>query len=142
VVVLGSAIGAIVAVYVPAAAAVSLGQTDQLVVVGFCLATMAIGTARQVTLVSIMYNVHKGQSSLHDFEAFLRNDFLGVHARMKTRFIVFLLTALRSSLSVGYKRFVGGHSSVAVSAQGGGFNFAMLEGYRRVGLGIGLAINQ
>lgn len=140
-IVLGSSLGSIVAVYVPAAA-VSLGQINQLVVVGFCLAIMAICTARQITLASIMYDVHKGQSSLHDFEALLRNDFWGEHARIRTKAIIFLITTIPLGLSIGYKRFVGGNSSINMPASGGEFGFAMPHGYRRVGLGIGLSMNQ
>lgn len=139
--VLGSCLGSIIAVYVPAAA-VSLGQTNQLVVVGFCLAVMAIGTNRQVTLASIMYAIHRGCASLHDLEALLQNDFWATHAHIRTRITIFLITAIPLGLSIGYKRFIGGYSSVIVPASGGEFGFAMPDGYRRVGLGVGLSMNQ
>ncbi|KAF2822343.1 hypothetical protein CC86DRAFT_409957 [Ophiobolus disseminans] len=140
-VVLSAAAGAIIAVYLPATA-VSLGQTNQLVIVGFCLTIMAMGTTRQITLASIMYDVQRGRSSLQDFEALLRKDLLAMHASVRTKLVVFLLGAIPLALSVSYKRFVGGYSSVEVVAQGAEFGFAMPPGFGRVGVGLAYGVNQ
>lgn len=140
-VVLGAALGSVLAVYYPAAA-VFLGQTNQLVVVGFCLTVMAMSTARQTTLASIMFDVRSGRSSLQDFEALLRRDFWATHAGLRTKVIILLLTATPLALSVSYKRFVGGYSSIEISAPAGQFGYTMPPAFGRVGIGLALTVNQ
>ncbi|KAH7072289.1 hypothetical protein BKA63DRAFT_555083 [Paraphoma chrysanthemicola] len=140
-IVIGGAVASIIAVYLPAAS-VALGQTNQLVIVGFCLTVMAMGTTRQVTFASLLYDVHNGQASLQDLESLLRKDLWALNSGIRTKLIVFLLTAIPLALSASYKQFVGGYSSVEVIAKPGKFGYAMPPGFGRVGAGLALAVDQ
>jgi hypothetical protein len=137
------AAGAITAVY-SSHAAVALGQTNQLVVLGFCLAIMAMGTHRHAIFANISYDVHQGRATVQSLESLLRGDMLLRHTGYTTRSLLLVLTVLPLALSVGYKRAVGGHSSTDTPsfAKGGQFGMAYPPGYQRIGLGQAMASHQ
>jgi hypothetical protein len=57
-----------------------------------------------------------GSSSLQNYDAILRNGIFLSHTGLGWRIIIALFTFLPLALSVGYKRFTGGVSSVLISS--------------------------
>lgn len=122
----------------PQRAAVFLGQTNQLVVVGFCLALMAIACQKQVSLVVLLYSVQSGRASLQDLEAILQNEFFVAKSSALCKAVLFMLTAVPLALSVGYKRCVGGSSLVSSDGVAGPFGLTAAPGNQGIGLGLSL----
>ena len=56
------------------ATAMSLGQTNQLVILGLVLSIMGFSTQRQVQKLTLLYEVRLGASTLQNFDAILRSD--------------------------------------------------------------------
>ncbi|KAF2160379.1 hypothetical protein M409DRAFT_29227 [Zasmidium cellare ATCC 36951] len=122
----------------PQRAAVFLGQTNQLVVVGFCLALMAIACQKQVSLATLQYSIQSGRASLQDLETILQGQFFIAKSSMLCKAVIFLLTAVPLALSVGYKRCVGGSSTVRCDGIAGDFGATAAPGYQNIGLGLSL----
>lgn len=137
------AVVSILAIYLQTLA-VQMGQTNQLIVVGLCLAVMAMGTHRQVRLAGIMYEVQTKQLSIQSFQSLLCMDMFERRGGYRAPSIVALLTLLPLALSVGYKRFIGGTSAMEIAAPALGAPVGMTypPGYQKIGIGITMVILQ
>lgn len=118
--------------------AVYLGQTNQLVIVGFCLAVIALITQRQLSTAFLLYQVQHGTLTLQDLEAIIRTSLFISRTGVLSRLLLLLLLGLPLGLSVAYKRFVGGFSSIEIEGQAGMFGLSSPPGYQRIGLGVSL----
>ena len=121
--------------------AVTLGQTNQLVLVGFALTIMGLCAQRQIILVSLLLQVRLGQSTLQNFDALLRNTAFASHSSFLTRAILLFLLALPLGLSIAYKRFSGSRSAVYIRAQDSDWGFVTAPGWPSSGNGLLLAVN-
>ncbi|KAH8811240.1 hypothetical protein F5884DRAFT_781573 [Xylogone sp. PMI_703] len=133
--------GVSVASVYPQNVAVFVGQTNQLIVVGIALTIMAFCTKRQVTSLVILQEVASGRSTLQNFDALLRDDILTANASMFVRALLVLLFLLPLGLSAGYKRFVGGVSTINVISPGATFGLVGPPGFQAIGLGTSLITN-
>lgn len=118
--------------------AVFLGQNNQLVVVGFCLAIIAIITQRQLSTAFLLHQVQRGSLTLQDVEALLRANMFIPQTSTGSRLLLLFLLLLPLALSVAYKRFVGGISRIQIAAEPGAFGLTGAPGYQRIGLGLSL----
>ncbi|KAI9818435.1 MAG: hypothetical protein M1827_000494 [Pycnora praestabilis] len=127
--------------FVPQSTAVWLGQTDQLIVLGFLLSIMAFCTQRQVQIFGLLWEV-SGKSTLQNFDALLRNTaFTPDRISVSPRALLLFLFALPLALSVSYKKFSGGSSVVGISSTSGYFGTIGPPGYQRIGNGLSLLTN-
>jgi hypothetical protein len=97
--------------------AVSLGETKQLIVVGFLLAIMALCTEAQVRQFSFLIEAHWGKSTLQNFEALLVNEPWSRNISLMPQTILMLLFALPLGLSASYKNYIGGFTSLTTDSQ-------------------------
>ncbi|KAL9003952.1 MAG: hypothetical protein Q9188_003201 [Gyalolechia gomerana] len=93
------------------ATAITLGQTNQLIIVGAAPTVMSLCAQRQILLAAIAIEVRFGQSKLTSFDALLRNSLLSPRIGMFARHVLLVLIILPLSLSVAYKRLSGGFST-------------------------------
>ena len=92
--------------------ATRLGQTNQLIVIGFLLAIEGSCTARHVQLFLLFWEGHSKKAALQNFDGILRKSPLARQLNWIYRTALLFLFALPLALSIGYKRFIGGSSSV------------------------------
>lgn len=121
--------------------AMYLGQKYQLVVLGFALSIMASCSSRQILKFSLVYEAGAGRSTLQNFDALLRFDSLSGAVSLGPRLILPFLYCLPLGLSVGYKEFIGGSTTVETSCTGGWFGFTAAPGYQLIGNGLSLLPN-
>ncbi len=119
--------------------AVYLGQTSQLIVLGLMLAFMGACTQRQVQRLLFVYEARSG-STLQNFDALLRADYLSQTAAVRPRAILLLLFLLPLGLGASYKRFIGGSTTVKVPSLGGWYGLTAAPGYQRIGNGLSLLV--
>ena len=101
-----------------ARAAVFLGQTNQLVVLGLAIAVMGSVTLGQAQCLLITLEARFGQSWLQNYDAILRNKLYGPQTSVRVRSALILLFLLPLGLSSLYKQFVGGQTTVPLSTEG------------------------
>ena len=133
-IVLAAFAGAILAI-VPNSVASYLGQTNQLIVVGFCLSVMALCCQQQVNLTALIIEAHSGRMTVQNCNALLQNSPTATGVGWLTRSLLLLMNALPLALSVGYKRFVDGESTTELLNHTGYFGLVPPLGYERIGLG-------
>ena len=119
--------------------AVRLGQTNQLVFVGFALAVMGLCAQRQMVHASLFLEVQAGESTLQNIDALLRNQPFAWRLGIIPRITLLALLALPVGLSVAYKRFSGGHSAVPWMASDSDWGFVTSPGQPWTGNGLSLA---
>lgn len=121
--------------------AVFLGQTNQLIVIGFLLAIMGYCTQVQVRHLSFLIEAHFGESTLQDYQALLLNDAWDRNIGILPQFILLSLFALPLGLSASYKNYVGGFTSLDVSSSDAGFGLTAEPGKQRIGNGLSLLVD-
>lgn len=122
-----------------------LGVIDQLIVVGFLLSIMNLCLGRVVPAVLLLLEARFGKSTLQNYDAILRNQFLARQADFVWRLVIAILLALPLGLSAGYKTFTGGESSQMVDAHDyigmkPYYGLYALPGLQPLGQDIGLTI--
>lgn len=124
----------VVTVY-SSAFAMYLGQTKQLVVVGFLLSLMALCTQKQALQLSLLFEVHRSNCSIQNIDGLLRNNIFGSYVGFWPRLTLLSLQALPLALSASYKLFAGGFSTQTVSSSPGFFGITNTPGYQHIGQG-------
>ena len=120
--------------------AVSLGQTNQLITLGLMLSVMGYCTQRQVQRVSLYYEAHTGNSTLQNFEAILCTRYFSQAASVQPRLVLLFLFALPLGLSVSYKKFIGGFTTISVPSTDAKFGITAAPGYQLIGNGLSLLV--
>ena len=117
-------------------AAAYLGQTNQLIILGFLLSIMSYCTQRSVLLLARLSEERHGMSKLQNFDALLRNSIIGSRIDIWIRVLLISLFALPLGLSAAYKNYVGGSSSSDF------FGYIYRPEYQRLGaVGIALMVD-
>ncbi|KAJ9614555.1 hypothetical protein H2200_002692 [Cladophialophora chaetospira] len=96
--------------------ATRLGQTNQLVVIGFILSIMSFISFKQAQTFMLVLEARFGQSTLQNYDAILRDEKLGSQTSNIVRFALLFLFGLPLGLSASYKQFVGGSTTISVEA--------------------------
>ena len=122
-------------------AAVFLGQTNQLVVVGFALSVMNLAAQRQIQLAAIVAEVQYGYSKLANLDALLRQSLLSRRLSLVPRLALLVLIALPLSLSAAYKKFSGGFSTSHATFNSSQWGFVSRPGWPWSGNGLSGAID-
>ena len=115
--------------------ACSLGQTYQLIVIGFLLSIMAICTQRQLLQLSLLYEVYLGHPSVKNIDALLKNNPWSPEMGLRPRLSLLLMVILPLALSASYKTFSGGGSSLQTASNPSFFGLVDAPGYQKVGVG-------
>ncbi|KAL8735907.1 MAG: hypothetical protein Q9181_002614 [Wetmoreana brouardii] len=116
------------------AAATSLGQTNQLVVVGFALSIMNLSAQRQVLLAAIHVEAWYGHSKLTHFDALLRKGLLTKRLSLLPRLVLL-------GLSAAYKKFSGGQSMISVGCRDSHWGIISRPGWPWSGNGLSGAVD-
>ena len=120
--------------------AVSLSQTKQLIIVGLMLSIMGYCTQKQIQRLSLYYEARTGKSTLQNFEALLCTDYLSQSASLQPRLVLLFLFALPLVLSVAYKNFIGGFTTINVRSTDARFGLTAAPGYQLIGDGLSLLV--
>ena len=120
--------------------AVSLGQTNQLIILGLMLSIMGYCTQRQVQRLSLYYEARTGNSTLQNFEAILCTDYFFQAASVQPRLVLLFLFVLPLGLSVSYKKFIGGFTTIGVQSTNATFGTTAAPGYQLIGNGLSLLV--
>ena len=120
--------------------AVFLGQTNQLIIVGLVLSIMGYCTQRQIKRLSLYYEARAGKSTLQNFEAILCTDYFSQAASVQPRLVLLFLFALPLGLSVSYKKFIGGFTTIGVQSTDATFGPTAAPGYQLIGNGLSLLV--
>ena len=120
--------------------AVFLGQTNQLILVGLVLSIMGYCTQRQMKRLSLYYEARAGRSTLQNFEAILCTDYFSQAASVQPRLVLLFLFVLPLGLSVSYKKFIGGFTTIGVQSTGATFGPTAAPGYQLIGNGLSLLV--
>ena len=115
--------------------ACTLGQTYQLIVIGFLLSIMAICTQRQLPQLSLLYEVYLGHSSIKNIDALLKNNPWSLGMDLRPRLSLLLMVILPLALSASYKTFSGGESSIQIASNPSVFGVVDAPSYQTVGIG-------
>ena len=118
--------------------AIYLGQLNQLIVVGFLLAIMALILQGQVLRSLMIFHGNRSSTTLQNIDATLRQDIIAPGASLWLRAILLALIALPLGLSASYKLFVGGFSNRSLHLQDGLFGYTATPGNQRIGDGLSL----
>ncbi|KAK5047564.1 hypothetical protein LTR84_006661 [Exophiala bonariae] len=119
--------------------AIWLGQINQLIGIGFLLAIMAMCLEGLMLRTALIHTATRSGSSIQDLDALLRKDpFSSRHVHIAYRILLFLLLGLPLLLSVAYKKFVGGESTIIVDHGDGFFGFSSTPGKQRIGDGLSI----
>jgi hypothetical protein len=121
--------------------AVFLGQTNQLIVVGFLLAIMALCSEGQMRQLSFLAEAQWGRSTLQNFEALLVSDAWARHISPMPRILLLCLFALPLGLSASYKNFVGGFTGLTIKSQDWTFGLTAAPGKQHIGGGLSLLVD-
>ncbi|RDW63405.1 hypothetical protein BP6252_10950 [Coleophoma cylindrospora] len=124
--------------------AVSLGQTNQLIVIGFLLSLMGYCTTFQVKQLLLAYEAQCGRTTLQNLDALLTSGLtgaIGKNIRTSYRISLLLLFALPLVLSVGYKTFTNGSSRGDPYLVPGSFGATGPPGIQNIGFGLSLFVN-
>jgi len=121
--------------------ATTLGQTNQLIVVGFCLTIMGFNTQRQLNFLVLSVEVLRAGPTLQNIDSLLRQDIFAWGATRGMRAYLAASFSLPLLLSVSYKNFVGGETNIAVSSIGGFYGLCGPPGMQTIGAGLSLLVN-
>lgn len=92
-----------------------LGETYQLIAIGFLLAIMARALQGRAMKLIILFEVLFGESSLQNLEAVMKYDALRRQTSVIIRTVILFFFALPLGLSAAYKSFSGGLSMTTAS---------------------------
>ena len=123
------------------AVAIYLGQTYQLVLLGFLLGIMALCSQRQCLRFFLVIQARYGDSTLQNFEAILRFDAFSTDITRPVKFALLSLFALPLGISAAYKLFTGGVVTRDADSVGGLFGLSGPPGTQRLGNGLSLMVN-
>ncbi|KIX10567.1 uncharacterized protein Z518_01651 [Rhinocladiella mackenziei CBS 650.93] len=118
--------------------AIFLGQINQLIAIGFLLAVMAVCLEGQILRTAIMHTASRNGSTIQDLDALLRKDPFASKIHPMYRILLLSLLGLPLLLSIGYKTFVGGESTIVVHMGDGFFGFSSTPGKQRIGDGLSI----
>jgi hypothetical protein len=118
-----------------------LGQTNQLILVGFLVAIM--GSCSQIQLRHLFFLIEArfGSSTLQNYQALLINDAWAQRITLLPQVVLLTLFILPLGLSAGYKLFVGGSTSSHMGSTAGLFGLTAEPGKQLVGDGLSLLSN-
>ncbi|KAJ9602075.1 hypothetical protein H2200_013435 [Cladophialophora chaetospira] len=85
-----------------------LGQTNQLVIVGFLLSVMAWCFQGPAQKVLVAAEISRGSSTIQNLENIVQMKVLGRHRSLATRLNIVFLLGIPIGLSAAYKQFIGG----------------------------------
>ncbi|KAF4819694.1 hypothetical protein CGCSCA5_v004388 [Colletotrichum siamense] len=88
----------------------------QLIVIGFLLSIMSLCLASVTPTSFLLLEAHVGSSTLQNYDGILRNKPLAPQLSFAWRMVLVTMLALPVGLSVAYKTFTGGESSMNVHA--------------------------
>ena len=120
--------------------AVFLGQTNQLIIVGLVLSIMGYCTQRQMKRLALYYEARAGNSTLQNFEAILCTDYFSRAVSPQPRLVLLFLFALPLALSVSYKKFIGGFTTIGFQSTEATFGLTAAPGYQLIGNGLSLLV--
>lgn len=115
-----------------------LGETRQLIVVGFLLSITALCMQGRSTKFLIAVEILLAESSLQNLEAILQMDCSTSGASVRLRVIILMLYALPLALSVGYKSFTGGSTTTTIPSRSMEFGMTPPPGTNNTGYGLSL----
>ncbi|KIW93668.1 uncharacterized protein Z519_06273 [Cladophialophora bantiana CBS 173.52] len=118
--------------------AICLGQINQLVLIGFLVAVMGMCLEGQILRTALMACGKRQGTTLQDLDALMRKDPFADHVDWVYRVLLLIIFGLPLLLSVGYKQFIGGSSTILVHEGPGFFGFAAPPGMQRIGDGLSL----
>lgn len=119
-----------------------LAYNNQLTVLGLLLSFMNWCTMRILPTVLLMLEALYGPSLLQNYDSILRMTFSVSRASMRWRLAIVFLLVLPAGLSVAYKQFEGGVSSVHLSSAGGYYGMIGPPGINTLGsIGLQLMTN-
>lgn len=120
--------------------AVSLGETDQLITLGLMLSIMGYCTQRQLQKLSLYYEARTSKPTLQNFEAILCTKYFSQAASLQPRLVLLFLFVLPLGLSVSYKKFIGGFTTIGVQSTDAIFGLTAAPGYQLIGNGLSLLV--
>jgi hypothetical protein len=91
-----------------------LGFNGQIIIIGFLLSIMNLAMKRIEPRLFLIIEFRWGDSRLQNYDAILRNAISLSKTGVFWRLTLFFFTFLPLTLSIGYKRFTGGHSSAVI----------------------------
>jgi hypothetical protein len=94
-----------------------LGFEGQIIVIGFLLSIMNLCMRRVAPTLFLILEARWGNSRLQNYESLLRNTVTVSHTQLIWRATILSLILLPLGLSIAYKRFSGGHSTVSFTAR-------------------------
>jgi len=118
--------------------AIALGQINQLVVIGFLLSVMAMCLEGQVLRTALMHTGSRRHATIQDLDALMRKDAFAAKLNLAYRLLLLLLIGVPLGLSVAYKKFAGGQSTITVHHGDGFFGFSSTPGRQRIGDGLSI----
>jgi hypothetical protein len=101
-----------------------LGFQGQIIVIGFLLGVMNLCAQRVIPSTLIVIEAKYGPSRLQNYDALLTNKFLSHHVSFHWRLAMVTLLALPLALSVGYKQFLGGTSTIELKPMSGSYGLS------------------
>ncbi|KAI1319326.1 hypothetical protein F5Y16DRAFT_102761 [Xylariaceae sp. FL0255] len=123
-----------------------LGQgTNQLILLGFLLSIMNICFLTIAPTLFLLIEVRFGSSTLHNLDGILRNSISAHRLSWNWRFVLTVVLAIPVGLSVAYKRFIGGSSTLQIDPQdfitsGLSYGLVALPGLEDQGLPTGTSL--
>ena len=118
--------------------AIFLGQINQLIVVGFLLAVMSVCLEGLILRTALIHTASRSGPTIQDLDALLRKDIFASKVNIAYRMLLFCLLVLPMLLGIGYKKFVGGESTIIVDNGNGFFGFSSTPGKQRIGDGLSI----
>lgn len=104
--------------------ALKLGQTNQLVAVGFLLSVMGSNLRRQSQLLMLTWEAKYGKSTLQNYDAIIRNDTFAPTVEPRWRINLLVLSVCPLAISAAYKQSIG-HTTVNMEGNTGE-NYALV----------------
>ena len=123
------------------ATAMSIGQTNQLVVLGLALSIMNFCTQRELRRLMLLYEVRLGASTLQNFDGILRSDYFAPTMNWPPRLVMWISLLLPLGLAASYKPFSGGATEQSQEAPEMEFGMTAAPGYQLIGNGASLLVN-
>ncbi|KAI9728003.1 MAG: hypothetical protein M1828_005408 [Chrysothrix sp. TS-e1954] len=117
-----------------------LGYNNQLTVVGFLLSVEQFCIMRIIPSLLMMIEARFGRSFLQNFDAIMRMSMLASNVVLFWRLTIAFLLLLPTALSVGYKRFDNGNSTVALYSGGNQYGMTGPPGLDQIGQSVGLSL--
>lgn len=118
--------------------AILLGQINQLIAVGFLLSIMAMCLEGLVLRTALIHTASRTGPLIQDLDALMRKDPFASKIHFAYRMLLLCLLGLPLMLSVAYKNFVGGESTIMVDKGDGLFGFSSTPGKQRIGDGLSI----